>query len=49
MTEQKGLIFRFGEFEVREREFCLFAAAKRFRWNRRPSACCCICCATLTG
>ena len=24
MTEQKGLIFRFGEFEVREREFCLF-------------------------
>jgi Tol biopolymer transport system component/DNA-binding winged helix-turn-helix (wHTH) protein len=23
MTEQKGLIFRFGEFEVREGEFCL--------------------------
>jgi Tol biopolymer transport system component/DNA-binding winged helix-turn-helix (wHTH) protein len=23
MTEQKGLIFRFAEFEVREREFCL--------------------------
>jgi DNA-binding winged helix-turn-helix (wHTH) protein len=23
MTEQKGPIFRFGEFEVREREFCL--------------------------
>ncbi len=24
MTEQKGCIFRFGEFEVREGEFCLF-------------------------